>query len=177
MKVICYGDSNTYGYDPRSYSGSRYDRPWPEILAEITGWEVDNQGENGLEIPKTAPVFSDDTDLLIVMLGTNDLLQFWTPEAAAEKMRRFLESLPLRNDKILLISPPAMTFGEWVQDQELIDDSVCLARCYENLAGDLGIRFLSSGEWGIPMAYDGVHMTDDGHRIFAEKLSARLSSF
>lgn len=24
MKVICYGDSNTYGYDPRSYIGGRY---------------------------------------------------------------------------------------------------------------------------------------------------------
>ena len=25
MKVICYGDSNTYGYDPRSWLGGRYD--------------------------------------------------------------------------------------------------------------------------------------------------------
>ena len=26
MKVICFGDSNTYGYDPRSYFGGRYPR-------------------------------------------------------------------------------------------------------------------------------------------------------
>ena len=26
MNVICFGDSNTYGYDPRSYLGGRYDR-------------------------------------------------------------------------------------------------------------------------------------------------------
>ena len=25
MKVICYGDSNTYGYDPRGWLGGRYD--------------------------------------------------------------------------------------------------------------------------------------------------------
>ena len=25
MNVICFGDSNTYGYDPRSYLGGRYD--------------------------------------------------------------------------------------------------------------------------------------------------------
>ncbi len=25
MKVICFGDSNTYGYDPRSLLGDRYD--------------------------------------------------------------------------------------------------------------------------------------------------------
>ena len=24
MKVICFGDSNTFGYDPRSWFGSRY---------------------------------------------------------------------------------------------------------------------------------------------------------
>lgn len=32
MKVICFGDSNTYGYDPRSRLGGRYDadsRFWP----------------------------------------------------------------------------------------------------------------------------------------------------
>ena len=45
MKVICYGDSNTYGYDPRSYIGGRYpagDR-WVDLLAEKTGWEVENR--------------------------------------------------------------------------------------------------------------------------------------
>ncbi|HIT31090.1 MAG TPA: lipase, partial [Candidatus Scatomorpha stercoravium] len=42
MKAVCFGDSNTWGYDPRSYFGGRYgeaDR-WPEILAAATGWEV-----------------------------------------------------------------------------------------------------------------------------------------
>ena len=91
MKVICYGDSNTYGYDPRDPRGSRYEMPWPEILAEKTHWQVINQGENGREIPKTAVTFPADTDLLMVMLGTNDLLQFWSPEAACKKMEHFLK--------------------------------------------------------------------------------------
>ena len=36
MNVICFGDSNTYGYDPRSYLGGRYDPDsrWVDILAE-----------------------------------------------------------------------------------------------------------------------------------------------
>ena len=76
MNVICFGDSNTYGYDPRSYLGGRYDADsrWVDILAEETGWTVCNLGENGREIP-ASPDFPADTDLLIVMLGTNDLLQ------------------------------------------------------------------------------------------------------
>ena len=40
MKVICFGDSNTYGYDPRSFLGGRYeaDCRWADILAAKTGW-------------------------------------------------------------------------------------------------------------------------------------------
>lgn len=170
MKVICYGDSNTFGYDPRGYFGGQYGNPWPEILAAKTGWNVVNEGMNGREIPKTPVSFPADTDLLIIMLGTNDLLQFWIPEAACEKMERFLESLTLDRDKILLIAPPPMKFGEWVPDQELIDDSIALAKHCKALAVRLGIRFADAGEWNIPLTYDGVHMTEEGHRAFAEGL-------
>ncbi|WP_243416839.1 hypothetical protein [Pseudoflavonifractor capillosus] len=36
MKVICFGDSNTFGYDLQSYFGGRYDGDdrWVDILAE-----------------------------------------------------------------------------------------------------------------------------------------------
>ena len=52
MNVICFGDSNTYGYDPRSYLGGRYDTDsrWVDILAAKTGWTVCNMGENGREL-------------------------------------------------------------------------------------------------------------------------------
>ena len=35
MNVTCFGDSNTYGYDPRSFLGGRYDpdHRWVDILA------------------------------------------------------------------------------------------------------------------------------------------------
>ena len=59
MKVLCFGDSNTYGYDPRSYFGGRYaaDSRWVDLLARKTGWKVENLGEPGREIPQTAPAF------------------------------------------------------------------------------------------------------------------------
>ncbi len=33
MNIICFGDSNTYGYDPRGYFGGRYeaDNRWVDI--------------------------------------------------------------------------------------------------------------------------------------------------
>ena len=172
MKVTCYGESNTFGYDPRSMFGDPYDpeNRWVDILAKNTGWNIVNEGLNGREIPDESVSFPADTDLLIIMLGTNDLLQFWTPESASGKMERFLESLAMDRKKILLIAPPPMKFGEWVIDKELIDDSFTLAKCYRNLAEGLGIRFADAGEWNIPLAYDGVHMTEKGHRAFARGL-------
>lgn len=108
MNVICFGNSNTYGYDPRSYLGGRYgaDSRWVDILAAETGWTVRNMGENGREIPTSAPNFPADTDLLIVMLGTNDLLQDRSPEQAVDRLERFLSGIPLDRSKILLIAPP-----------------------------------------------------------------------
>ena len=58
-----------------------------DILATATGWTISNMGQNGREIPSDAPAFPDNTDLLIVLLGTNDLLQGISPEQAAGRPR------------------------------------------------------------------------------------------
>lgn len=176
MNVICFGDSNTFGYDPASMFGDPYDREhrWVELLADRTGWNVKNMGTNGREIPEEPVSVPGDTDLFIVMLGTNDLLQFWRPEDAAEKMEAFLTGLKLPPEKILLIAPPPMAFGAWVQDQELIDDSVSLAKHYRTLADRLGVRFADAGQWHVPLAFDGVHLTEEGHLAFAQGLFREL---
>lgn len=172
MKVVCFGDSNTYGYDPRSWLGGRYpaDSRWVALLADQTGWDVVNLGENGRCIPLRPVTLPADADLVIVMLGTNDLLQGCTPEKTADRMKRFLQSLPLTPERILLIAPPNMVPGEWVTDPSLMESSRLLARYYRELAGQLGIRFADAGNWHVTLAYDGVHFTGQGHRTFAEKL-------
>ena len=176
MNIICFGDSNTYGYDPRGYFGGRYDGDsrWVDILASETGWTVSNMGENGREIPSAAPVLPEDTDLLIIMLGTNDLLQGRSPEQAAEKLNRFLSGISLDRNKILLIAPPPVQLGAWVPNQQLIDDSRTFAQLCQTLAEHLGIRFADAGKWDIPLAYDGVHFTEQGHKTFAAELLEEL---
>lgn len=136
MNVICFGDSNTYGYDPRGYFGGRYDADcrWVDILAAETGWDISNMGQNGREIPAAAPTFSAGTDLLIVMLGTNDLLQGQSPEQAAEQLERFLSGIYLDRSKILLIAPPPMAMGEWGPSTQLIEDSRTFAQLSQALA-------------------------------------------
>ena len=174
MKIVCFGDSNTFGYDPRDFFGGRYDEPWPEILAGKLNCTVINQGENGREIPGRAVVFPADADLLTVMLGTNDLLQGASPDTVCGIMERFLESLETDRERILLVAPPPMCPGAWVPDRSLTDASRALAKGYASLASRLGVRFADAGVWRIPMAYDGVHFTREGHRIFANSLSEML---
>ena len=176
MNTICFGDSNTYGYDPRSYFGGRYDADsrWVDILATETGWTICNMGQNGREIPSETPNFPADTDLLIVMLGTNDLLQGRSPEQAAEKLERFITGISLNRSKILLIAPPPVTLGAWVLSAQLIDDSHTFARLCRRMAEQLGIRFADAGKWNISLAYDGVHFTEQGHKAFAAGLLEEL---
>lgn len=176
MKVICFGDSNTFGYDPRSCFGGRYDPAcrWVDILAAKTGWEIHNNGMNGREIPRRETVFPRSTDLLIIMLGTNDLLQGNPVETVCGRMERFLEQLAVQGSRILLIAPPPMALGAWVEEQTMVEASRQLAAEYKKLAERLGIGFADAGMWKIPMAFDGVHFTEEGHRIFAENLLNKL---
>ena len=82
--VLCYGDSNTYGYDPRSFLGDRYakDIRWTGILDGTSDWSVTCCGQNGREIPTQPRQWEEVRELLrqagpdvfAVMLGSNDLL-------------------------------------------------------------------------------------------------------
>ncbi len=178
MKVVCFGDSNTYGYDPRSFFGGRYpaEHRWVDILSDLTGWDIRNGGMNGREIPRGCVTFPEDTRLLIVMLGTNDLLQGRGVEATVLNMERFLKSLSIPRGRILLIAPPPMVHGEWVTNEVMIEASRALAAEYQHLAERMNVLYADTGEWEIPMCFDGVHFTEEGHRRFAEGLLVFLKT-
>ena len=163
MKVLCFGDSNTYGFDPRSYFGGRYPAEcrWTDILAEKLRCTVINEGQNGREIPRRAVEFPP-ADLLIIMLGTNNLLQGNSPKAVRERMAHFLEQLAFEKSRILLVIPPPMKLGAWVPSQTLADASKALN--YQ----DLGVRCI--GPWDLPLCFDGVHLTEEGHKMLAEHI-------
>ena len=178
--ILCYGDSNTYGYDPRSYLGGRYpkDVRWTGKL-ETAGWEIINQGENGRSIPRldseieavARAVQEAKPEVLTVMLGSNDLLQRpgLTAEVCGQRMERFLSALLAEVPaglKVLLIAPPPMEPGVWVPDPALIWESHRLADCYVTLAKRLGIFFADAGKWDVELTFDGVHFSEAGQRAF-----------
>lgn len=180
-RIRCFGDSNTYGFDPRGFSGGRYPSPWPELTAGITGFQVVNDGRNGRAIPRRPyelQCFDRDAqalsaDALAVMLGTNDLLGGAEAGEVAARMEAFLARC--RAPRLLLIAPPPMRRGAWVPEDRLVSRSVELSRRYRELAERLGVDFADAGAWDIDPAYDGVHFSEAGHARFAEALAPMLN--
>lgn len=63
-----------------------------------------------------------------------------------------------------------MTLGARVSIQQLIDDSCTFSQFYQTLAEQLGICYSYAGKWDIPLACDGVHFAEQGHKAFAAGL-------
>ena len=185
MRMLCYGDSNTYGYDPRGFFADRYPKEscWVDILAQKLGWEIRNEGQNGREIPSRPFQYQragellaqSSADIFAVMLGTNDLLQGIPAEVSSSHMEAFLRYIQPKCGQLLLIAPPPMKRGAWVTEESLIAESVKLAEAYQALSQKLGIAFVNAGQWNAELAYDGVHFTEAGHRAFAEGLYTYFS--
>ena len=190
-RIVCFGDSNVYGYDPRSYLGDRYpaDVRWTGLL-EAAGWQVINEGFNGQEIPTMEWErehwcqrlhLAGSPDWVLVMLGGNDLLCHprFTAEDVTKRMRVMLSRLLAVSNRektrFLLISPPPMVPGSWVTEERLLIQSARFAACYRQVAEELEIDFADAGEWGIALAFDGVHYLPAGHRVFARCLLKRLN--
>lgn len=183
MRILCFGDSNTYGYDPRGYLGDRYppDDRWVDILAKKTQWEVINAGANGRLIPRNPYALRllsqhASVDIFLVMLGTNNLLQGASASEAAAQMEAFLTQLLPHCNNILLVAPPPMKRGAWVPSDALVKDSIRLAEEYQALAQKLHIPFADTRRWDIELAFDGVHFTEDGHHTFARQISDAVLS-
>ena len=187
-RLLCIGDSNTYGYDPRSYFGGRYPETvrWTGLLRRA-GREVVNCGQNGREIPvreaqlaSFAQMLREERplDVAAVMLGTNDLLQqpHFTAEDVAARMEGFLSHLmsALPAQKFLLVAPVPLCPGAWVEGERLLSESARLGRCYAGLAARLGIAFADAGAWGVELCFDGVHFSPAGHRAFAAGMEKAL---
>ncbi len=188
MKLLCYGDSNTYGYDPRGPIPGQYDADdrWCDLLADLTAWTVINGGENGRIVPEPAWNYTDlkrmlrehgPVDAACIMLGTNDILissrRDITP--IISRMNALLDFLESNwpDVRLILISPPPIDIPELPGiDQKLTD----LIDTYRELAEKHEIPFIDNHSWNIPLAFDGAHFSKQGHHVFAEHLACELKA-
>ena len=179
--IYCLGDSNTYGFDPRSPFGDRYDFPWPEALGKALGCRIFNDGVNGRSIADVLfqydllkeGIFRQRPDLMIILLGSNDILMDGMTDASAignrmdcllQKLRKDFEVLP-----ILLLSPPSIRIpGPYM------DTVSGLAGFYRALSQKYSTEFLSLIHLSLPLSHDGVHLTEGGHTQLAEILASLI---
>lgn len=135
--IVCFGDSNTHGYDAETFGRFDFDERYPNILASLLGKEYDVkeeglsgrttvfedplfEGMRGLDDILTALLTHEPVDLLIIMLGTNDTKERFG--VGAENIARGLERLILKAKQvpenfrggrrnILVITPPPIEDG------------------------------------------------------------------
>lgn len=202
-KILCFGDSNTWGYQANSGKRFAKGQRWPGILARLIGNQV-QVIENGL--PGRTTYLSDNTfgfrsgiddlltelsqqrpDWLIIMLGTNDLFPGFGLNAAqvASKLEKLLiesqthctqQHIP--QPKMLIVAPPAInnsgSFAELFKGAEY--QSQLLSTHYQRLAGALNFSFLNAAEYLSAKLEDGVHMNAIQHKALAEAITQKVLS-
>lgn len=128
--IICFGDSNTHGYN--SKTGGRFEvgERYPTVLQELLGSKYYvaeegvsgrtnclndpiEEGLNGLEVITPCLLTHEPIDLLIIMLGTNDTKQRFnlTSKNIAMGLRRLVlkamntKGVWRNNPNVLIITP------------------------------------------------------------------------
>ena len=183
-RIVCIGDSNTYGFDPYNY-GARYpeDQRWTGRLAQ-EGREVVNLGVNGATIPWPEELEAvrqqlsarEPTDLVIVMLGTNDILCGYTVSACLDRMNGLLLAIRevLPESELLLVAPPPTPLGTEIDRTQFSAAYRDLAAGYRELAERLELHFADAADWNIELGPDELHFSAEGHRRFAEAVEELL---
>ena len=206
-RILCFGDSNNWGANPND--GSRYDEDvrWTGVLQRELGedYRVIEEGYNG-----RVSVFDDvlegrlggikyfgpccDTqsplDLIILMLGTNDLKARFgvSPRTIAFGFNRYkdaLEITPMYGEKpqVLLVSPilidPAYKNHPLFHDmfgEEATEKSMALAEAYKEVADANGWEFFNAAEHAAATQVDGVHMEEEGHQSLGVALARKVKT-
>lgn len=218
IRVLCYGDSNTWGtigkWVEDSRQSERYpsDIRWTGVLQAELGDDYDvleggvggrttiytqegnpwKNGENGMlaALSNARPV-----DLVIIMLGTNDLqinksiTEEDLPAGISKLADMVLSGRHARNEKqppkLLLVAPvevrPSAPEGRTaVYDKFRCDIghelSLKLPEVYKKVAEEKGCYFFNAQTVAQPGAADGVHLDAISHRKLGEALAEMVKN-
>ena len=199
--ILCYGDSNTFGYDPVTHGGRLpFEERWTGRLS-LELWPEGRIIEAGLN--SRTSVFDDPfiedlnglrilgptirsalpLDLVIIMLGTNDLKNYYhmTPGQIARGIGALIDKTrSLTDAEILVISPirlgeniPYSEFGD-AFDELSLKKSKLLGNEIRKVAENAGVHYMAAEDYAIASNEDSLHMLPSEHAKLADAIEARI---
>ena len=202
--ILCYGDSNTYGL--KSDLMTRYPRDirWTGILQKKLGEEyyIIEEGLGGRTTVWDDPIEEHKNgkkyllpcldshkplDLIVIMLGTNDLKTRFSvsPFEVSVSMENLIKAI-LKSDagldfkapEVLLVTPvPIHSVNNAELDQMLAgaeEKSKMLAPYYEEIAKKYQIHYLNTEGKVEVNDVDGIHYTEKGHGQMADLIEEKI---
>lgn len=196
--ILCFGDSNTWGYNPENKQRYPWGIRWTGRLQEklledeihiieqglcgrTTIFEdISRPDRNGVVTLDKIFETKNEIDFVILMLGTNDCKTYYgnSEKEIAGGVDRCLD-LILRHiapEKVLLVSPIQLGEEVWKEeyDPEFCTRSVQVSKRlkdeYEKIARKRKTHFLAASEYAVPSKADQEHMDVTGHNNLAEAI-------
>lgn len=204
--VMLFGDSNTHGTKPMPdlNGAGRFDRDerWAGRLARLLPeWEVITEGHpgrttvhddpvegehrNGLKILPALLESHKPVDVVLVMLGTNDLKPRFSVNAAdighsLERLVRVIRASDCGPDGaapgVLLVAPPPIVEVGCLKEMFAggAAKSQGLARAVEAAARRVGVPFLDAGQVVRVSPVDGIHYDAEANPALAAAFAAAI---
>lgn len=197
-RVLVFADSNGWGYNPGSGVRLDEDSRWPAILDALLpdDCQVIEDCANGRTIAFDDPICdyrngikqigtslycNNPVDLLVIMLGINDVRYVYN--AKPPFIARALQSLAEKavnmgspGMKILIVTPPTLRSCalngplSYYYDEESVRSCEGLAPCYETIARKLHTYYFDASAVTTLSDIDGVHLDAENHRKLAKAI-------
>lgn len=204
MNILCFGDSNTYGYKPDGTGRFDENIRWTQILQKKLGsgyriieeglcerttvfQDELREGRRGLDLIGVTVEMHNPLDLMILMLGTNDCKTRYGASAAViarglDQVIRKTRKSSSRPFDILVVSPIHLGkgVGEPDFDPEFNNSSEAVSRNlaaeYRKVALQNHAAFLNAADFASPSTTDREHLNEAGHAALAEAIYPKVLS-
>lgn len=201
--IVCFGDSNTWGLNPgigrydkdTRWTGilrNRYDGRYMIVEEGLNGRTANERDEdepylNGRDYAPACLLSHRPIDILIVMLGTNDVKVRYkkTADMIADSvyslvsyMEDVLRMHQPENFSIIVVSPKAIderAVNDGTFDYDSVKKSGSLGMLLEKKVKDKNWIYIDANTEEIKLSYDGVHLSKEGHAGLADIIEKNIN--